>query len=418
MHETRDCSIEWMDTIPAHWEVLKNKYLMHKEKNIVPNYGGEDILSLTTNGVIVRDLENPSGKMPTTFDGYQQLMTGNLLMCLFDIDVTPRCIGRIKNDGLTSPAYSQFVLTEKANQDYYYYYYLALDYTKELLHLAKNLRHSLSEDQFGVIEAPVPPIEEQREIARILDKKFEQIDALIDNQEYQIEKLKVYKQSLFTEIVTKGLNSSAEVIDSGIGWLGKVPKNWNVMKMRNVVKNKTVKGHGDATVLSVYRDWGVIPKDSRDDNWNVTSLDTDSYKFIEQGDLVINKMKAWSGSLAISDYSGIVSPAYYTCTIDYTKVDKRFFHHFLRNRKIVSVYEMYSAGMRAGQWDLGIDDFLGIEIAIPQSLEEQKEIADYLDKQSDMIDRLIEIKKAKIEKLEQYKKSLTYEYVTGKKEVM
>ena len=192
----------------------------------------------------------------------------------------------------------------------------------------------------------------------------------------------------------------------------------HVIKIRNIVRNKSIKGHGDAVVLSVYRDWGVVPKDSRDNNWNVTSLDTDSYKYIEQGDLVINKMKAWSGSLAISDYTGIVSPAYYTCVIDYSKVDKRFFHHYLRNRRIVGQYEMYSAGMRIGQWDLNIDDFLGIEIAIPTSRSEQCKIAKYLDEQSDSIDRLVSIKQEKIEKLNQYKKSLIYEFVTGKKKVV
>ena len=104
MREVKDSGIEWAQNIPATWSVMPNKYLMHKVKNICPIYAGEDILSLTMQGVIIRDLDT-GGKMPASFNGYQLLTPGNLLMCLFDYDVTPRCIGLIKNEGVTSPAY-------------------------------------------------------------------------------------------------------------------------------------------------------------------------------------------------------------------------------------------------------------------------------------------------------------------------
>ena len=175
---------------------------MHKEKNICEIYKNEDVLSLTMNGVIVRELENPTGKMPTTFNGYQFIEPRNLLMCLFDIDVTPRCIGLIKNSGVTSPAYSQFVLNKDAYPEYYYYYYLMLDFTKELLHLAKNLRHSLTEEQLGAIYTPKPPLSEQQQIADYLDKKCSEIDSVIASKQKQLETLEEYKKSLIFEYVT------------------------------------------------------------------------------------------------------------------------------------------------------------------------------------------------------------------------
>lgn len=132
----KKCSVSWARQIPQHWKVMPNKHLMTKIKNICPVYKGEDILSLTMYGIIVRDLD-AGGKMPSSFDGYQYIKNGNLLMCLFDIDVTPRCIGIIKQDGITSPAYSQFKMKKIADAKFYYYYYLMLDYTKELLHFAK-----------------------------------------------------------------------------------------------------------------------------------------------------------------------------------------------------------------------------------------------------------------------------------------
>ncbi len=200
--QMKDSGLEWVGQIPNHWEVIPNKYLMSKRKIIQPIYKGEDILSLTVNGVIKRDLENPSGKMPTSFDGYQVVYPNNLLMCLFDIDVTPRCVGVIKDYGLTSPAYSQFILNEKADTNYYYYYYLSLDFTKELLHLAKNQRHSLNEEQFGAIKAIVPPIDEQKTIAEYLDKKCAKIDACIEEKKQQISVLETYKKSIIFEYVT------------------------------------------------------------------------------------------------------------------------------------------------------------------------------------------------------------------------
>lgn len=199
--EMKDSGIEWVGKMPLAWDAVPNKYLMYKVKNICPVYNGEDILSLTTNGVIIRDL-NGGGKMPTSFDGYQKVTPGNLLMCLFDIDVTPRCIGLVKNFGLTSPAYSQFVMRSGAYAPYYYYYYLMVDYTKELLHMAKNLRHSLTEDQLGAIKAPNPPYEEQVQIAEFLDKKCVEINLVIEDKNRQLATLDEYKKSLIFEYVT------------------------------------------------------------------------------------------------------------------------------------------------------------------------------------------------------------------------
>ncbi len=197
----KECSVSWARQIPHHWKVMPNKHLMTKIKNICPIYKGEDILSLTMYGVIVRDLD-AGGKMPSSFDGYQYIKKGNLLMCLFDIDVTPRCIGIIKQNGITSPAYSQFKMKKIANARFYYYYYLMLDYTKELLHLAKNLRHSLTEDQLGAIKQLVPPLDEQQEIADYLDNKCAKIEQIIADKKSQIETLDGYKKSLIYEYVT------------------------------------------------------------------------------------------------------------------------------------------------------------------------------------------------------------------------
>lgn len=197
----KQSGIPWAPEIPTHWKIMANKYLMHKVKMIVPKYEGQPIISLSMNGVIVRDLD-AGGKMPTSFDGYQHIKPGNLLMCLFDIDVTPRCIGLIKDNGLTSPAYSQFEMLSDAYAPYYYYFYLKMDNAKELVYLSKNMRHSLNEDQFGALPCIVPPMEEQIAIANYLNEKCKVIDETIKDKNDQIEQLKAYKASLIYEYVT------------------------------------------------------------------------------------------------------------------------------------------------------------------------------------------------------------------------
>ena len=234
MREMKDSGIEWIGEIPKDWEIRRNKRVMSKIKDIRKRYSGEDVLSLTMNGVIVRDLDNPYGKMPTTFDGYQYIQRGNLLMCLFDIDVTPRCIGLIKDDGVTSPAYSQFKLLDDNYAPYYYYYYLYLDHKKELLHLAKNLRHSFTEEQLGELFVPMPPQKEQKQIADYLDAKCSKIDTIIEKQQVIIEKLKESKLSLITECVTKGLNPDVKMKDSGYEYIGLVPYTWEICRLRNI----------------------------------------------------------------------------------------------------------------------------------------------------------------------------------------
>lgn len=196
--EMKDSNVRYIGEIPSHWEVMPNKYIMHKIKEICSVYQDDDILSLTMKGVIVRDLD-AGGKMPSSFNGYQRIFLGNLLMCLFDYDVTPRCIGLIKNKGITSPAYSQFSLDHGNSARYYY---LMIDNDKSILHLAKNLRHSFTEDQLGTFLTIVPPISEQKEIADYLDKKCAEIEAIIADKQSQLETIEKYKKSLIYEYVT------------------------------------------------------------------------------------------------------------------------------------------------------------------------------------------------------------------------
>ena len=208
--------------------------------------------------------------------------------------------------------------------------------------------------------------------------------------------------------------------DSGIEWIGEIPEGWEVSQLKYATRWKSEKGCPDAPVLSLYRDFGVVPKDSRNDNHNVTSLDTSNYKVVDIGDLVINKMKAWQGSMAVSDYRGIVSPAYHVCSITSNKVNKRYLHHLLRNPAYLPEYVRLSTGMRIGQWDLGFDDFKNIPFLIPP-FDEQAKIADYLDNGCTFLDSILDKTHSSIEAYKKLKQAVITQAVTkgvrGKREM-
>ena len=197
----KDSGIEWIGDIPAEWGVVPHKRIMHKVKEICEQYNGEDIISLTVNGVVKRDL-TAGGKMPTSFDGYQYVEPNDLLLCLFDIDVTPRCVGVVRDYGVTSPAYSRFVMYDGYYNAYYDYLLRMIDDNKVFVHLSKNLRSSLTESDFGAIKTCAPPLAEQKCIAAFLDVRCDEIDALIAKKQQYLTEIENYKKSLIYEYVT------------------------------------------------------------------------------------------------------------------------------------------------------------------------------------------------------------------------
>lgn len=187
---------------------------------------------------------------------------------------------------------------------------------------------------------------------------------------------------------------------SGVKWLGDVPSHWDVQALRAVTQLKSDRNQPDLPVLSVYREYGVIRKDSRDDNHNATSLDTSTYKVVQPGDLVVNKMKAWQGSMGVSAHEGIVSPAYITCATKSERVLPGYLHFLLRSSSLMGVYNSLSYGVRVGQWDMHYEDFKQIPIPLP-SKDEQGRIVAFLDEKMAQIDAAIAKKVRLIELLKE-----------------
>ena len=178
-----------------------------------------------------------------------------------------------------------------------------------------------------------------------------------------------------------------EYKDSGVAWLGEVPGHWAVRPLWTLFRRTKRTGYVDEELLSVYRDYGVIPKSSRDDNNNKPSDDLDPYQLVMPGDLAINKMKAWQGSVAISEYRGIVSPAYFVYEATHDE-SPRFLHYLMRSPRYITGYLSLSKGIRVNQWDLEPQYHSRMPVLIPPILEQQT-IASFLDRETGKIDALI-----------------------------
>lgn len=414
--EMKDSGVKWVGEIPYNWQILPNKYIMHKIKEICPIYNGEDILSLSVKGVNVRDLD-AGGKMPATFNGYQKLHKGHLLMCLFDMDVTPCCIGRINNEGLTSPAYSQFVVHKGAHRDYYYYYYLMLDNTKELVHLAKNLRHTITEDQLGNIKIPLPPFSEQQAIADFLDAKCAEIDGLLADLDAEVKTLAEYKKSIIAETVTRGLNPNAPMKQSGIPWAETIPAHWNLHPVYHYFSQRVHKNifGNEQNLLSL--SFGKIIRKDINTVGGLLPASYNTYNIVEANDIIIRPTDLQNDKRSLRTglvtEHGIITSAYIALKPN-SNIHSPYFHYLLHSYDIKKVFYNMGNGVRQG---LNYSEFSRLMLFEPP-IDEQQAIAAYLDKKCAIIDQSIADKQTQIETLKSYKASLIYEYVTGKKQVI
>lgn len=413
MREMKDSGVEWIGQIPKDWDVVPHKRVMHKVKEICVQYNGEDIISLTMNGVIKRDLA-AGGKMPTSFDGYQYVKPNDLLLCLFDIDVTPRCVGVVKDYGVTSPAYSRFIMHDGYYNAYYDYLLRAIDDDKVFVHLSKNLRSSLTESDFGAIKTCVPSLVEQKRIVTFLDAQCAEIDAVLEKTRASIEEYKKLKQAVITQAVTKGIRGDRPMKDSGIEWIGNIPAEWGVVPHKRImhkVKEICEQYNGEDIISLTVN--GVVKRDLTAGGKMPTSFD--GYQYVEPNDLLlclfdIDVTPRCVG--VVRDY-GVTSPAY-SRFIMHDGYYNAYYDYILRMIDDNKVFVHLSKNLRSS---LTESDFGAIKTCAPP-LAEQKCIAAFLDVRCDEIDALIAKKQQYLTEIENYKKSLIYEYVTGKKEVV
>jgi type I restriction enzyme, S subunit len=408
----KDSGIDWIGQIPSHWILMKFGYLFH-EKSSTNN------LSLRTGSisfgnVVYKDDESIPLERKET---YQELLKGEFLVNPLNLnyDLKSLRIGLSDIDVVVSPGY--IVLQLRGGNNKYFNYLLRTFDTQHMKSLGNGIRQTISFKHLSTEYIPLPPLSEQEHIVSYLDDKTTKIDELIQKKLRKIDLLKEYRTSLINTVVTKGLNPDVPMKDSGIDWIGQIPSHWKTLRLSNIFNVTSIKNHPEEPNLSVYRDYGVIPRDSRDDNHNVVSEDTSQYKLVEVGDFVMNKMKCWMGSIGLSKYRGIVSPSYTVLKVKHREVYSDYFHLLLRSSVYIPEYKRLSYGVRVGQWDLRFEDFKDIPGLLPP-LSEQEHIVSYLDEKTSQIDKTIDIEKKKIELLKEYRQSLISNVVTGKIKVI
>lgn len=412
MREMKDSGIEWIADIPEHWSVSKigGLYSLRMTKVSDRDYPP---LSVTNKGIL------PQLETAAKTNAHDD----RKLVCKGDFAINSRS-DRRGSCGISSYTGSVSLINTilhpmtEMHPQYYDWLFHTIQFGDEFYKWG----HGIVDDLWTTgwqdmkkISIPTPPITEQAVIADFLDEQCAEIDTLVTDIQSQIEALEEYKRSVITEVVTKGLDPDVEMRDSGIAWVGDIPAHWLVEKVKFHLQRNEPRNPGDKQVLSVYREYGVIPKDSRDDNHNVTSEDTSNYKYVVPGNLVINKMKAWQGSMGVSEYEGIVSPAYFIYKFTDNQIMPKYLHYLFRSC-YKDEFRRISGGIREGQWDLSPYEFSNTLLLIPPT-DEQNRIVSYIDARISEIEFAITEKKQQIETIEEYKKSLIFEYVTGKKEV-
>ena len=266
------------------------------------------------------------------------------------------------------------------------------------------------------IEVPVPPRDEQDQIVRFLDWKVSTVNKLINAKRQEIKSLVELKRSMVSSVVTRGRSQNVPMKYSGVKWLGNIPAHWDIVPLCAVAKEKSICDCVDLPLLSVYLDEGVILFSEKEEKrTNVTSKDLSKYQRVDPGDFVLNNQQAWRGSVGVSNYTGIVSPAYIVASLDDT-LDRNYANYLLRSRKMVDQYLVISRGVGSIQRNIYWTSLKRVIVPVPPK-DEQKKIVLYLEESDkrlrDATDRLMK----EIETLEEYKTKLIADVVTGKIDV-
>ena len=400
--EMKDSGIAWIEEIPKHWEVtrLKNVFC---EYNVKSENGTETLLSLSQyTGVKPKSETELAGSHEAeSYEGYKIVKAGQLVMNIMLAWNGSYALSDY--DGMISPAYCIYDFRTACHRKYFHYLLRIDGYPSAFKTMSRGIidsRLRLYPEQFYTFNTVVPPKEEQCRIANFLDKKCAEIDELIALQEQMIAQLTTYKQAVITETVTKGLDPNVKMKDSGVEWIGEIPENWDVCKIQYMANLKS----GYNLTTEQITDEGLYPV------YGGNGIRGFYHEFFNDGEYVlIGRQGALCGNI---NYSTGKFWATEHAVICYPKMQyaTKWFGELLRSMNL-NQYSLASA-----QPGLAVERIKALSIPLPP-LSEQQTIANYLDQKCKEIDELISVKKEKIEKLKAYKKSVIYEYVTGKKQV-
>lgn len=274
---------------------------------------------------------------------------------------------------------------------------------------------AINSSDLAAIPIPAPPDDVQLRIEKFLDRETARLDALVTAKQRVIDLLTEKRKAIIATAVTRGLDPKVKLRDSGVPWLGEIPVHWRSTRVGRLFRQSKILDYPDLTVLSVYREFGVIERASRDDNANRVPDDLNKYQLVEVGDLVINKMKAWQGSLGVSDFRGITSPDYVVFRPAHAE-EPQFLHSMLRMPQLTTVYLSISNGIRINQWRIEPERFANVEVFLP-TLDEQRAIVEHIARETTKLDAVRAATERTIALLKERRSALIAAAVTGQLDV-
>lgn len=413
--------IPWVGDIPSHWEVKRNKHLLRERKAVVgKNAPRFKLLSLTLQGVILRDMENPKGKFPAEFDTYKQVSPDDLIFCLFDVEETPRTVGLAKNHGMITGAYTVTRANENVSVPFLYYYYLSLDEGKKLRSLYTGLRNVITREMFFSLATPLPPREEQDRIVTFLSQKTADIDAAIKKKERLIELLQEKRDLLLNKAVTTGLRG-ARLQESELDWMGMIPEHWKIKPLKHLLRSPLKYGANEEAKednrddpryirITDFGDDGEL----RDETYRSLPFKKAMGYFLSEGDILFARSGATVGKTFF--YQGYSGRACYAGYLIKAEAD--------RNKVLPSFLYAFTKSLTFTRWrdenfsiatiqNIGADKYSSLKVCVPP-LDEQQEIVAYVEALTRIFGKTISSVTKEISTLQEMKTTVVSNVVTGK----
>ena len=415
MREMKDSGIEWIGEIPATWDIhpVYSYFGERKNKNSLGNEN--NLLSLSYGRVIRKDINANGGLLPESFNTYNIVEADDIIIRPTDLQNDKRSLrtGLVKEHGIITSAYIDLCPIKHVDSRYFHYLLHAYDVMKVFYNMGNGVRQGLNYSEFSKLMVFEPSYAEQVSIADFLDAKCAEIDALTADIQMQIDTLEQYKRSVITEAVTKGLNPDAETKNSGIEWIGEIPSTWNIIRGKYLLEYLQKPVKEDDGVITCFRDGEVTLRSNRREDGFTMSDKEIGYQGVDIGDLVVHGMDGFAGAIGISNSRGKASPVLNVLT---TEQNKRYIMYFLRSMAYSDIFLALATGIRVRSCDLRWNKLSELFYPVPP-LEEQQAIVAHIDDVIEKANVIIAGKKQQMEVLSEYKKSLIFEYVTGKKEV-
>ena len=418
----KDSGIAWIGEIPEHWEVCKlsTLFFQHKQRN--NDTQESNLLSLSYGNIKKKDINTSEGLLPESFENYNIIDKDDIVFRLTDLQNDKKSLrsALCRERGIITSAYVTIRKRGNVNSSYFNYLFRAYDECKVFYGLGDGVRQGMNFDDLRKLEILLPQQIIQQAIADYLDRRCSEIDDLIALQEEMITKLQSYKQSVITEAVTRGLDKNVPLKDSGIDWIGKIPKHWEIVKIKNIFNISS--GATPKTDNMAYWDGEIIwitPADYKTEdkiiksgkrNITLAGLNSCGTSIIPKDSIIFSK-RAPIGLVAINVVPLCTNQGCISC-IPKSFVYSKYFYFLMS--VLTEWFELFGSGTTFKE--LSTNNFANFNLSYPP-LAEQQAIADYLDQRCSEIDELIALKQQKIEKLKEYKKSLIFECVTGKRKV-